>query len=650
MLPIMRRWIRNSTCWLIAVGVMVTVGVLLSAQAPQVRTGVVLDAVTLQGVEGALVAVRIQPADGSRATVVRVQTGSGGRFDVPNVPPLARVVITATKPGYLRAEFADSVPAAPEPALPSGLSSSAREWQLRAWKSSTITGRVTNERGDPVVGVPVRSFGVVWVAGRRQMVQGPLASTDDRGQYRLIGLNPGAHVVLVPSIQQSLPIRPAPVEGLDAGGLRALDAIRGSAASADAVADLDYRILLGRFAVPPPPQDGRVFVYPPTFYPGTSTWSDAQAIEVSVAQNVVGADVVLMPVSAHRVTGTIDNWGAGRGNLALRLSSVGAEAVAAADAATTFVSSDGSFAFPRVPAGRYWLHLAGNVTELTTGPVDFEASASEATPGVLSIGTTTRVAAVGGPSARIVTTLAYGGSAVHGGVEVHVGPDDARGVSVPLLATRSLRGTVVALNPGPAGPSGRPLSSRIFADPIDGDLLRVQSVETTGTGQDFSISGLRPGKYWIRLDNPTGWHIKSVRWQQRDVSGIPMEIDTSDIEGLVVEVAPEAAIVECSVNTGPDSSHHDWVVVLFPSNKLRWTDSGLNPPDFRVQSLGSDGTTRFTDVPPGQYYVAAAFSAGGVRHAIQMNPEALARLSESASQVSVPPGGSGVVALDAGKR
>lgn len=67
-------------------------------------------------------------------------------------------------------------------------------------RGGVITGRVTNDAGEPVVGTPVKATRVQDETGRSIRVDAGYAhlwtrTTDDRGVYRIYGLAPGAYIV-----------------------------------------------------------------------------------------------------------------------------------------------------------------------------------------------------------------------------------------------------------------------------------------------------------------------------------------------------------------------------------------------------------------------------------------------------------------------
>ncbi|MDQ3685490.1 MAG: carboxypeptidase-like regulatory domain-containing protein [Acidobacteriota bacterium] len=69
-------------------------------------------------------------------------------------------------------------------------------------KGGVITGTVRNANGDPIVGAPVRAVFVRQPDGRTphnppSFFYGPPRASDDRGVYRIFGLEPGSYVVSV---------------------------------------------------------------------------------------------------------------------------------------------------------------------------------------------------------------------------------------------------------------------------------------------------------------------------------------------------------------------------------------------------------------------------------------------------------------------
>lgn len=64
---------------------------------------------------------------------------------------------------------------------------------LEAVPLGVITGTVADGDGEPVIGAQVRAIGYTWVFGKRVYQQVQAAESDDRGEFRLAGLEPGKY-------------------------------------------------------------------------------------------------------------------------------------------------------------------------------------------------------------------------------------------------------------------------------------------------------------------------------------------------------------------------------------------------------------------------------------------------------------------------
>lgn len=132
---------------------------------------------------------------------------------------------------------------------------------VRLVRGGVITGTVTDPQGEPLVAMSVRAYRVRDLDGRAQPPNAVYMSedkTDDRGVYRLYGLQSGVYVVL-------------------AGGFSQWSVGFGSAYDSDS----------------------------PTFYP-SATRDTASEVIVRAGQEASGVDVRYRDEQGHRVTGTIE--------------------------------------------------------------------------------------------------------------------------------------------------------------------------------------------------------------------------------------------------------------------------------------------------------------------------------------------------------
>jgi protocatechuate 3,4-dioxygenase beta subunit len=170
---------------------------------------------------------------------------------------------------------------------------------LNPWAS--ISGRVVDELGEPVEGARVALLIVRYENGRRRLVRGrpQPRTTDDRGEFRLFGINQGQYVLTV-SVGESTAV--------DVPG------------------------------------------YAPTYYPGTIAAAEARFVTVSPGEEVAGIHVPLATTATANVRGRIVNpegqpFSGGRFNLVSR--------GLLASRLDGRLASDGSFEFRNVPPGSY---------------------------------------------------------------------------------------------------------------------------------------------------------------------------------------------------------------------------------------------------------------------------------------------------------
>jgi hypothetical protein len=115
---------------------------------------------------------------------------SEGRFAFEDLPPAAYLVI-ATAPGYIDQSTSLGEPSEwPRHLIGSNV-------RITMIKGGVITGTITNAKGEPVTGVPVRA---TISSGKTSALTsffngGGGAESDDRGVYRIYGLLPGQYLV-----------------------------------------------------------------------------------------------------------------------------------------------------------------------------------------------------------------------------------------------------------------------------------------------------------------------------------------------------------------------------------------------------------------------------------------------------------------------
>ncbi|MBI5283074.1 MAG: carboxypeptidase regulatory-like domain-containing protein [Candidatus Solibacter usitatus] len=144
--------------------------------------GVVLNGATGLPMERASVAV----IDLQERVLHHALTGPDGRFSFPKVRPLTRLRVW--RRGY-RDESQRNVW---EKFLSSATSA---EFKVKLFELGAVTGTVTGENGEPLLGITVQALSSKVSNGRRQVSQYAYNQTNDLGQYRLWHLSPGQYYV-----------------------------------------------------------------------------------------------------------------------------------------------------------------------------------------------------------------------------------------------------------------------------------------------------------------------------------------------------------------------------------------------------------------------------------------------------------------------
>src|SRR5262249_13122650 len=147
---------------------------------------------------------------------------------------------------------------------------------------------VLDENGDAMPGIQVSVTAYRYAQGSRQLTPAGGAQTDDRGEYRGWGLNPGDYYVSANPPNVAVgggPPNPGNPPGL--GGPGPGGRGRGGPASGSDGA----------------PQ----IAYAPTYYPGVASVNEARAVTVGLSVDVTEISFNVLLVQTSRVSGRVTN-------------------------------------------------------------------------------------------------------------------------------------------------------------------------------------------------------------------------------------------------------------------------------------------------------------------------------------------------------
>jgi hypothetical protein len=244
--------------------------------------------------------------EGRRTT----STNPDGLFEIKELRA-ARYRVSVTRGGYLPLEYGQRRPG--EQGRPVQLSDAEvlEKIDFVLPRMGTITGRVTDEIGEPIEGVSVYAMRLLYFEGRRRLV--PIGSstvtTDDVGEYRINRLAPGTYAVMASTKET-------------------------------------WTVL----------ENGKetVFGYMPTYFPGVVKGTEARRVALTVGQEVAATDFSLVPGRAAKVTGqALDSQGRPFVRVSLSEEVRGLGFASFRGGPDVTVAADGTFTALTVPPGEY---------------------------------------------------------------------------------------------------------------------------------------------------------------------------------------------------------------------------------------------------------------------------------------------------------
>ncbi len=326
-------------------------------------------------------------------------TDADGKYEFVDLPA-GTYSIFASKTGFVSAALG----ASPAEQMPKPVkveeAKVATADEVVLTRACAIAGRVVDEFGDPVAGTQVNVLRSQSLGGVRRMMPANGSSTNDLGQFRAFGLQPGTYFV---SVRPSM----------------------GNEAESE-----DH---LG---------------YAPTYYPSTANVSDAQPVQVSAGQDVTGIEIMLATVRVGRISGTaLDSRGRLAANSSVTVMLLDGGMGFAGPSSFGRVLQDGTFTINNIPPGDYLLEVRVAADVASTGAPPAPARAEYGRM---------RVTVAGGDVSGVMIQ-ASAGATVSGQVVFDGGSPPARTAVTVMAASPPAFGPVFS-----AGPTGPP--AKVGAD------------------------------------------------------------------------------------------------------------------------------------------------------------------------------------------
>jgi len=526
--------------------------------------------------------VTVTLRDSEDQTLATIQSDENGSFEFARLAS-ARFAVTAWRAGYGRAVYGANEPGAPAQLI--DLSATKPEARIRIpmWKNASISGRVVDRSGDPVVAAQVEAVRLEVRGGLKRFVSNRIARTDDRGQYRLSDLAPGTYATILLSPNTS-----------------------------------DVAIH-----------------YSTTYFPNVMSADAALLMPLAREEERPGIDFVVDLASSFSVSGIIEGVPVDL-RTPLRVSLRPREVSGLGELIsprTSPLDPQGRFKFDGVVPGNYVAEVIDARLDPNQGGLrsmmffwppaaDFEKTLRAVEQMALIRG----VRSSSTDSTTSAQPLADPPRMRWARLNITVDDRNVDGLVGRFESGATISGKVVF-----AGESPKPSAETLAATPVFPSAVAFP-VEAMGSGMGedgtFRTVGVTPGRYQVLvIARFPGWTLTSVSQDGRDLPAGLVDVDRADVKGLVFTYTDRSSTLRGIVSDATGKPVNNAMVYIFPSDPDRWAaGSMLTAGTFRQARTTGDG--RFSVVmPPGRYAVSATTSYVPDWKAIE-NLEGLLRRSE----------------------
>lgn len=534
--------------------------------------GTITEAATGAPIKGAVVTV----ASENPPTVVSAISSPDGKFRISDLP-LGRFYLTGSKQGFLETTYGSSWRGEPGVRILLTSDQPTREITVSLQRSSVLFGEVRDGRDRPAAGASITVYRVSQLGSSRHAEKLREVRCDDRGQYRVFGLEAGAFVIAVKSANSSAGGR---AEISDQRVDLLLQALREGRRTAQPIEDRPSAN----------GQDSAELL--PVFFPGGSAGAPVGSIDLAFGEER-RLDVTIPAVWTGSISGTVLGLSPGKTAFVVLQPRLDFDAGPSGQRGpSTSTAADGTFVFRAVSPGAYIVSARVEGDAADKGQMMWGRN-------VVEVG--------GGQSARVVVGL-HSGITVSGRVVALEGsefPAVLSGMSVQLL-----------------GVDGRTSLPPLRA-PVD------------SRGR-FEFQNTPPGAYRAAVSIGTAndgakWVAESAACAGVDAIDLPCDLAGLGNDELVVRMTTSTSGVVGRLDSGEGLVPSSFLAVAFSTSETDWIPGSRRVKVIRVAPDGEFSV----DLPSGAYYLGVVTSTVIAQ---ATSPDLLSQLKKSSVTVVVQRG------------
>jgi uncharacterized protein (DUF2141 family) len=654
---------------------------------PVVGTGSISGVVSLDGRGTPVRRARVMLSGGGLRAGQSVTTNDQGVFTFAALPA-GRYTLNASKSGYVSVPYGAKRPGRPGTAIQLGEGQKLDRLAISLPRGSVLTGIVIDENGEPSAGTPVRALRYVMRTGEKTLESAGSGTTDDRGLYRIWGLQPGDYIVSAAPRNQGIGNLQQQLQGEIESLLQQAQAMRGAGAGGGGggraaggggagggggrgaqAGDLGNLIggrgqnvldrldQLQQLAAQQQPQ--QTVAYAPVYFPGTTVSNNAGTVTLGIGEERTSVDFQLQLVQTATVSGSISSSDGTLPQQGLQLMLVptnqgGMSPIPGVNGNNARPGQDGKFSFTGVAHGQYTVMARAAIRSGDTNAADAarggRAAGAPPAPGQ-GPGGGGRGGGRGGAPTQILWAA----------TEVNVAGQDLTGVVLTLQPGMTISGRVMfegmSLTP-PADLTRVRVSLQTRGQqPFDIGAIPPAQVDATGR---FTITGVSPGRYTLQANAPANdqaggaargqaqaagragggaavqtpqWTLKTAAVQGRDALDFPFEVrPNEEVTGVTLTFTDRTQELSGTLQDGMGRPISDLTIIVFPTDNRYWT-----PQSRRIQSSRPDNTGKFMfrGLPPGEYRITAVTD---VETGEWYDPAFLQQLVGPSTPISLAPG------------